>query len=122
MASTSGLSGSCSSRSPAGRGDRHVYRSIRAIAAGLVLAVVAGCGWAPSTRQDVITLPGSGDSQDILRRLARDYLAQYPDRRVVVPDSIGSDGAIRLVGDEESPVGRVTRRATAEETEVFGAF
>jgi phosphate transport system substrate-binding protein len=97
-----------------------VNRSIRSIAAGLALAAVAGCTGTPAPRQDVITLQGTGDSQDVLRGLARGYLAQHPDRRVIVPDSIGSDGGIRVVGTGEYPVGRVARRPTAEEKHEFG--
>jgi phosphate transport system substrate-binding protein len=97
-----------------------VNRSIRTIAAGLVLAAATGCGSAPSTRQEVITLHGSGDSQDVLRGLARGYLARHAERRVLVPDSIGSDGGIRVVGTGEFPVGRVARRPTAEEKTEFG--
>jgi phosphate transport system substrate-binding protein len=99
-----------------------VNRSVFAIAAGLVLTAVAGCGGAPSTRQEVITLPGSGESQDVLRDLARNYFAQHSERRLIVPDSIGSDGGIRVVGTGESPVGRVARRPTAEEKAEFGNF
>lgn len=97
-------------------------RFIRGIAAGLVLTAVAGCAWSSSPRQEVITLPGSGDSQDILRGLARGYLARYPDRRAIVPDSVGSDGGIRLVGTGQAPIGRVARRPTAEETHEYGQF
>jgi phosphate transport system substrate-binding protein len=97
-----------------------VNRSIRSIAAGLALAAVAGCTGTPATRQDVITLPGTGDSQDVLRGLARGYLAKHPDRRVIVPDSIGSDGGIRVVGTGEYPIGRVARRPTTEERHELG--
>jgi phosphate transport system substrate-binding protein len=97
-----------------------VNRSIRGIAAGLALAAVTGCAGTPATRQDVITLPGTGDSQDVLRGLARGYLSQHPDRRVIVPDSIGSDGGVRVVGTGEYPVGRVARRPTTEEKHEFG--
>lgn len=95
---------------------------VRGIAAGLVLTAVAGCAWTPWARQEVITLPGSGDSQDVLRGLARGYLARYPDRRVIVPDSTGSDGGIRVVGSGQAPVGRVARRPTGEETREYGDF
>jgi phosphate transport system substrate-binding protein len=97
-------------------------RSLRGLAAGLVLTAVAGCAGAPASRQEVITLPGSGDSQDVLRGLARGYLARYPDRRAIVPDSIGSDGGVRVVGTGRYPVGRVARRPTPEETHEYGAF
>jgi phosphate transport system substrate-binding protein len=96
-----------------------VSTSIRAILAGLALVAVSGCGGTAS-RQDVITLHGTGDSQDVLRGLARGYLAQHSERRVIVPDSIGSDGGIRVVGTGEFPVGRVARRQTDEEKHEFG--
>jgi phosphate transport system substrate-binding protein len=41
---------------------------------------------------------------------------------VVVPDSIGSDGGIRVVGTGESPIGRVARQPTAEEKTQYGDF
>jgi phosphate transport system substrate-binding protein len=85
-----------------------------------MLAAITGCGGTPATRQEVITLHGSGDSQDVLRGLARGYLAQHAERRVVVPDSIGSDGGIRVVGAGEHPLGRVGRRPTADEKTEFG--
>jgi phosphate transport system substrate-binding protein len=97
-----------------------VNRSVRNIAAALALAAVTGCTGAPATRQDVITLHGTGDSQDVLRGLARGYLAQHPDRRVIVPDSIGSDGGVRMVGTGQYPVGRVARRLSGEEKHEFG--
>ena len=69
-----------------------------------------------------MTLPGTGDSQDVLRDLARRYMAQYPDREVVVPQSIGSDGGVKVVGTGEAPIGRVARHPTAEEKAQYGEF
>ena len=69
-----------------------------------------------------MTLPGTGDSTDILRELAAAYTAQYPDRQVIVPNSIGSDGGVRVVGTGESPIGRVARKPTAEELAKYGEF
>ncbi|MGH2687902.1 MAG: substrate-binding domain-containing protein, partial [Actinomycetota bacterium] len=40
----------------------------------------------------------------------------------VVPDSIGSDGGVRVVGAGQAPIGRVARRPTAGETAEFGDF
>jgi phosphate transport system substrate-binding protein len=97
-------------------------QATRALVLGVVLTVVAGCAGARSGQSDVVTLPGTGDSQDVLRALARGYLAQHSDRRVVVPDSIGSDGGIRVVGTGESPIGRVARRPSSEEQAQYGDF
>jgi len=97
-------------------------QATRALILGVVLTIAAGCAGARSGQSDVVTLPGTGDSQDVLRALARGYLAQHSDRRVVVPDSIGSDGGIRVVGTGESPIGRVSRPPTAEEKTKYGDF
>ena len=51
-----------------------------------------------------VTLPGTGDSTDVLRELAAAYTAQYPDRQVIVPNSIGSDGGVRVVGNRRIPI------------------
>ena len=69
-----------------------------------------------------VTLPGTGDSTDVLRELAAAYTAQYPDRQVIVPNSIGSDGGVRVVGTGESPIGRVARKPTTEELAKYGEF
>ena len=69
-----------------------------------------------------VTLPGTGDSTDVLRALAQSYTAQYPDRQVMVPNSIGSDGGVRVVGTGASPIGRVARKPTPEEIAKYGEF
>jgi phosphate transport system substrate-binding protein len=90
---------------------------------GIIWAALAGCAHMaspPPASFDVVTLPGTGDSQDVLRKLAQGYTAQYPSRQVVVPDSIGSDGGVRVVGTGESPIGRVARRPNTEEIATYG--
>lgn len=71
---------------------------------------------------ETLTLPGTGDSQDLLRELARGYASQFPNRRAVVPDSTGSDGAIRVVGTGSAPIGRVSRLPNSEESAQYGDF
>jgi phosphate transport system substrate-binding protein len=83
---------------------------------------VAAVAISPTVSFEVVTLPGTGDSQDLLRVLAQSYMAQYPERQVLVPNSIGSDGGIRVVGTEESPIGRVARQPNAEEKAKYGEF
>ena len=75
-----------------------------------------------ATQLDAVALPGTGDSQDLLRMLSQRYRAQYPDREVTVPNSIGSDGGIRVVGTGESAIGRVARLPNAEEIAKYGEF
>lgn len=101
-----------------------------ALLAGVILATMVGCAsrtsppvpMATAVPFEVVTLPGTGDSQDLLRALAQSYTTQYPERQVMVPESIGSDGGIRVVGTGESPIGRVARQPNAEEQAKYGAF
>jgi phosphate transport system substrate-binding protein len=99
--------------------------AIRTLVLGISFAAMTGYAQMaslPPAQFDVVTLPGTGDSQDVLRDLARGYTAQYPDRQVVVPDSIGSDGGVRVVGTGEAPIGRVARRPNSEEIAQYGEF
>src|SRR2546428_9178563 len=94
-----------------------------ASAAGILFAAVSvGPPQARAAELEAITLPGTGDSQDLLRALAQSYAAQYPGRPVTVPNSIGSDGGVRVVGTGESPIGRVARLPNAAEVAKYGEF
>src|SRR2546422_3451485 len=94
-----------------------------AFAAGIILAALSVCPpQARAAELEAITLPGTGDSQDLLRALAQSYAAQYPGRPVTVPNSIGSDGGVRVVGTGESPIGRVARLPNAAEVAKYGEF
>ena len=100
-------------------------RISRTFVAGVIGAVLA-LGTLETGLQaasfEPVTLPGTGDSTDVLRELAAAYTAQYPDRSVTVPNSIGSDGGVRVVGTGESPIGRVARKPTPEELAKYGEF
>lgn len=89
---------------------------------GAALAIGAPATGGPAAAFEPVTLPGSGDLTDLLRDLATGYTARYPDRKVIVPDSIGSDGGVRVVGTGESPIGRVARTPTPEEVAKYGQF
>ncbi len=101
---------------------------LRTLMSGMAAAALVGCAHqGDSTASapmayDPVTLPGTGDSQDVLRELARHYMTQYPGRQVIVPDSIGSDGGVRVVGTGESPIGRVARLPNNEEKARYGDF
>jgi phosphate transport system substrate-binding protein len=89
---------------------------------GAVLAVGVLAAGLHAAELEPVTLPGTGDSTDVLRDLAAAYTTQYPDRKIIVPNSIGSDGGVRVVGTGESPIGRVARKPTPEELAKFGDF
>src|SRR3989442_14230225 len=94
-----------------------------AVAAGIILAALSVCPpQARAAELEAVTLPGTGDSQDLLRALAQSYAAQYPGRQVTVPNSIGSDGGVRGVGTGGSPIGRVPRLPNAEGRAKYGEF
>lgn len=59
--------------------------------------------------QEQLTIPGTGDSQVLLRLLAASFEKSHPDVRVEIPDSIGSSGGIRLVETGKALLARVAR-------------
>lgn len=99
-------------------------RLFRACTAGLLFLITAGCAHQvpTTTRFESVTLPGTGDSQDLLREVAQRYALQFPERQVIVPDSIGSEGGIKAVGTGAAPIGRVARHPSPKEVADYGAF
>lgn len=91
---------------------------------GVVFVTIAGCAQiSPQPEKfEIVTIPGSGDSQDLLRELARSYRAQYPDRDVVIPDSVSTDGGIKAVGTAASLIARVARLPNSKERAQYGEF
>ena len=92
------------------------------VAVFAVGALAAAAPLARAAHLEPVALPGTGDSQDVLRALATAYTAQFPDRSVVVPDSTGSDGGIKAVGTGQSPIGRISRLPNAQEIAQYGPF
>lgn len=99
-------------------------KTLNTLATILVFSAMLGCAQHSSDpeRSQSVTLPGTGDSQDLLRALAEKYTAQYPDRRVIVPDTTGSQGGVEVVGKGTAPIGRVSRLPNAEERSQYGDF
>lgn len=94
------------------------------LTAWMTLLVLWGCVQQDPKLQlfPTATLPGTGDSTDLLRELAEKYTAQYPNRRIIVPDTTGSAGGIEVVGKGTAPVGRVSRLPNAAERKRYGEF
>jgi phosphate transport system substrate-binding protein len=63
---------------------------------------------APSP-QGKLVIPGTGDSQRLLRLLAHRYEELHPGTKIVIPKSVGSGGGIRAVGEGEAEIGRIAR-------------
>ena len=97
---------------------------LKILLSGAVLATLAGCAQInpQATERITITFPGTGDSTDILRELAQNYTAKYPERRVILPDLISSVGGIEVVGKGQYEVARVSRLPNAEEIAKYGNF
>lgn len=62
-----------------------------------------------------LAVPGTGACEAVMGKLADAFNERNPVHRVTVPPSIGSDGGIRAVIDEQAPVARVARPLTGEE-------
>ncbi len=63
----------------------------------------------PSFGHEKIIVCGSGDSQHLLQVLARAFEKSNPDMTVLVPDSIGSSGGIRMTAEGQCDLGRTAR-------------
>lgn len=64
---------------------------------------------------ETITIEGTGDSQALLRQLAKEFSSAVPDIQVIVPDSIGTGGGIRAVAENKATLGRTARPLKADE-------
>lgn len=83
----------------------------------LVLALVLGMicpgpGWSATVE---LTVVGTGDSQSVLRELAKAYERLHPGVQVSIPDSIGSSGGIRAVTSGKHVLGRTARAMSPQE-------
>ena len=58
---------------------------------------------------EVLTIPGSGNSEHVLGELAKAFNTQQERYQVVIPPSIGTAGALREVTEGKASIGRVGR-------------
>lgn len=56
-----------------------------------------------------IIICGTGDSQELLRKIGSAFSARNPDISVIIPDSIGSSGGVKLTAMGKCDLGRVAR-------------
>ncbi|KWT84158.1 substrate-binding domain-containing protein [Candidatus Magnetominusculus xianensis] len=68
-----------------------------------------------SSAMEKILIEGTGDSQDLLRLLAKEYEKTHPGTHIEVPDSIGTTGGIRAVADGKCNLGRTARKLKEKE-------
>ncbi len=62
-----------------------------------------------------LTIPGTGDSQQLLRALALEFNRLEGNDKVVIPDSIGSSGGIREVQEGRAVLARTARPLKEQE-------
>lgn len=79
--------------------------------AAAVLLLLAG----PLYAERSLTVCGTGDSQALLRGLAKVYEQKYPGDKIEVPDSIGSGGGVRKTADGKCELGRIARPIKKQE-------
>lgn len=77
----------------------------------------AGPAQARTGTGQVLAIPGTGDSQTLLRGLAERFMLANPGVRVEVPDSIGSSGGRKAVQDGKATLARVAGSSAAREAE-----
>lgn len=63
-----------------------------------------------------LVIPGTGDSQNLLRKLAQLFSRNHPGYTVEIPESIGSGGGIRSVITGKNEIARVARPLTEKES------
>lgn len=81
-----------------------------------------------ATREpQTLTIPGTGDSQDLLRKVAAAYEKKHPNAKIVIPDSTGSFatkpntlGGLESAGTRTTELGRTAVRPREEDLKKFG--
>lgn len=84
-------------------------------AAGLLAMAASGAVISTAARAGELVVVGTGDGIEIFQALAKEFRAVKPEINVVVPKSVGSDGAVKAVLAKENELGRVARPLSAEE-------
>lgn len=86
---------------------------LRAIYAGIALAITVGCA-----RAAELPIVGTGDGIELLRALGATFSADHPQTSIVVPPSIGSGGGIAAVGSDKEVLARIARPLSDSEREL----
>lgn len=77
--------------------------------ARIALVAMLGAAWLSPAAAEPLTIPGTGSAEVILGELAAGFNALYPEHRVSVPRSTGSDNAVRALESDEAVLGRVSK-------------
>ena len=80
-----------------------------AVLAGILALAGLSTPSALAVGEAVLTIPGTGDSQDLLRLLAERFRRDNPDITVELPDSVGTTAGLRLVIGGKTELARTAR-------------
>ena len=64
-----------------------------------------------------LTIEGTGDSQEILRELAKLYEKKHPNDFIIIPNSVGSSGGIKKLMANKCKLSRIARPLKQKEKE-----
>lgn len=88
---------------------------ISAVLTCLVVFLATTASSAQEALSGELVVEGTGDSQEMLRAIARRFQVLHPGVSVKVPDSVGSSGGIRRLARGEADLARVARPLKADE-------
>ena len=75
---------------------------------------------AVSMAQNQLLIEGTGDSQQLLRELAKGFEASNPGTRIIIPDSIGSSGGVKSLVKGQCDMARIARPLKEKEIALAG--
>ncbi len=81
-----------------------------------IVAVITGCiTLSMSVAAEEITIVGTGSGMSVLKTVGKAFTLKNPEIRIVIPDSIGSGGGIKTVGNDQYKIGRIARKIKEKE-------
>lgn len=81
----------------------------------VVVLLLALLGSKPALAQETLMVAGTGENQEVVRELAKQFQATHPGVLVEVPDSIGSGGGIKALKKGKTDIARTGRPLKDEE-------
>lgn len=84
----------------------------------LLFALAAMSTTSSVTANETIVIPGTGDSQQLLRILAEQFTLEVPSIRIEIPDSVGSTGGVKAISNDQAVLARTARPLKPQEREL----
>lgn len=83
--------------------------------ASVVAAISLSAPTSSPAQAGDLPIVGTGDGMEIFQALGREFSTLNPDIKIVIPASVGSDGAVKAVLAATNELGRIARPLSAEE-------